>query len=248
MPMTARRFARSIISFNLVLIVFTVALGLLKTGNPSRYFGEHRYTTFVSAAQLLGIGYLSYRIFQERRRHTVSHPDPAASPRWRSPLVVWLLMASGFLFLAVDEIFELHERMDRMILKIFHLPRTPLTGRIDDAILGSYGLIGLGIMWLCRRELLPFRNVMFAPLMAGFCFLFLGVLCDTAAHDDQFFLSLTGDLPLAKKLNGWFSTLEGAFTLLPEAFFLAGFYAAWQQTRRSNGSLPGRSLTDLHPS
>ena len=68
------------------------------------------------------------------------------------------------------------------------------------------------------------------PMIAGFIGLFLMVLCDTAAHDDHFFLWLTGDLPLAKKLNGWFSALEGALTLLPEGLFMAAFHAAWRQT------------------
>lgn len=229
--MSSQLFLRRIVGFNLILIVFTILLGLLKTGNPSRYFGEGRYSTFWSAAQLLAIGGLAWQIFIARKRQTARTGE-------RRPLLqrvhyVWLLMAAGFAFLAVDEVGELHERMDRFIIRALDLPHTPLTDRIDDAIMMSYGLIGLGVLWICRKELLAYQRCMRSPMIAGFCCLFLGLLCDTAANDDQFFLWLTGDLPLAKKLNGWFSAFEGALTLLPEGLFLAAFYAGWKQTSAS---------------
>lgn len=225
--MSPRIFSRAVVSFNLFASIFAITHGLLRTGNPSRYFGEGRYTTFLSAAQLLGIGFLSWRIFKRRvtnndRRPAASADGKAGQGRW-----IWLLMAAGFLFLAVDEVAELHERMDRGLIRFFHLPRTPLTDRIDDAILASYGLAGLAMMWSCRRELMNFRRVMQGPMLAGFAVMFLGILCDTLANDDHYLLRLTGELASAKKLNGWFSALEGAFTLLPEALFLAAFHAAW---------------------
>lgn len=238
--MSSRQFLRCVVAFNLLLIVFTVAHGLLKTGNPSRYFGEHRYTTYISSAQLLTIGVFAFLTFRKRRQ--VVAPEAEKRGLFRSPVLVWLLIASGFAFLAVDEVAELHERMDKVIVKALDLPRTPLTERIDDAILASYGLIGLAVLWICRREILPFRRVMLKPLAAGFVCLFIGVLCDTAAHDDHFFHWLTGDLAAAKALNGWFSAAEGAFTLLPEGLFLAAFYAAWKNAERIGGEGKGLSL------
>ena len=60
---------------------------------------------------------------------------------------------------------------------------------------------------------------------AFFC-LFPGLLCDNVSNDDQFFHWLTSDLQMAKKLNGWFSAFEGAFTLLPEGLFIAALHNA----------------------
>ena len=100
----------------------------------------------------------------------------------------------------------------------------------------GYGLIGLGLMWLCRGELLRYWSVMGKVMMAGFPCLLLGLLSDTASHDDHFFLWMTGDLLLAKNLNGWFAALEDALTLLPEALFIAAFYAAWHSARNAGAS------------
>ncbi len=231
--MSPRPFLRFIVGLNLTVIGFSIGLGLFKTGNPSRYFGEGRFTTFFSAAQLVTIGIFSGLTFAQRNRRPDSGAELAPFPR--KPHYIWLLMAAGFVFLATDEIFEIHERMDRWIVVGLGLARTPLTSRLDDVIMAVYGVTGLGMMWLCRRELLKFRQVMRGPMMAGFACLFLGLLCDTAAHDDHFFHWLTGDLPLAKKLNGWFSALEGAFTLLPEGLFIAAFRAAWKQSLTPGG-------------
>ena len=68
--------------------------------------------------------------------------------------------------------------------------------------------------------------LMRGPMMAGFLCLFPGMLCDTVSNDDQFFHWLTSDLQMAKKLNGWFSAFEGAFTLLPEGLFIAALHNA----------------------
>ncbi len=227
--MSPRVFLRVMVVFNLVLIVVSILLGLVKTGNPSRYFGEGRYTTFFSAAQLLAVGALAWLTFRQRRRELSATriSSPVASRQY----YVWLLVAMGFAFLAVDEIAEMHERMDRWILRALDLPHTPVTDRLDDLIMACFGLIGMGVLWICRKELRPFWPSMKAPMIAGFMGLFLMVLCDTAAQDDDFFLWLTGDLPMAKKLNGWFSAFEGALTLLPEGLFMAAFYAAWHQAR-----------------
>lgn len=232
-------FQRRIVGFNLVVIAFFISLGLMKTGNPSRYFGEGRFTTFFSAAQLLAVGTFSYLTFRQRR-----HPgSPGSGSETRGISIhhrawVWLLVALGFVFLAADEVGELHERMDRGLVVFLGLPRNAWTGRIDDAILLCYGLIGLAVLWLWRKEILLFRHVMMKPLVWGFICMFLGGLCDTASHDDQFFFSLTNDLPLAKKLNGWFSAAEGALTLLPEALFMSAFHAAWRQAGHPEAARP----------
>lgn len=241
--MSSQLFLRRIVAFNLAVIVFTILLGLWKTGNPSRYFGEGRYTTFLSAAQLLTIGGLAWQIFIVRNRQTALTGE--RRPLLQRAHYVWLLMAAGFAFLAVDEVGELHERMDRFIIRGLDLPHNPLTDRLDDAIMMSYGLIGLGVLWIYRKELLAYQRCMRGPMMAGFGCLFLGLLCDTASNDDRFFHWLTGDLPLAKKLNGWFSAFEGALTLLPEGLFMAAFYAGWKETKASGA--PRNPLAPVQP-
>jgi len=215
-----RRLLRSIIVANLALIIFAVVLGLAKTGNPSRYFGEGRFTTGISCAQLLGTAVFAFQLFRVRRRGL-------RQPMLRSPHSVWLLAAGGFVFLACDDAFQLHEQFDYQIRRAFHLPKTALTDHIDDALIGLYGIMGAAVFWICRREVLRFRHEMQRPLLAGFVSLLLTVICDAVANNRHVLFALTPDVATAKWLDGWLSMGDGAFTLLAEGFFLAAFALGW---------------------
>lgn len=137
-------------------------------------------------------------------------------------------MAAGFVFLAADDAFQFHEHMDTFIQKLFHLPKNGLTDRIDDAIIGIYGVIGLWVLWLYRRELLQFRP-MLRPLITGFACMAVSVFCDTISNRIDVLLWLTGSVPTAKWLDGWFSVGDGAFTLLAEGFFAVSFFCGWRR-------------------
>ena len=222
---SAKRVLSSFVGANLALIIFATVLGLLsKNANPSRYFGEGRFTTGASCLQLLLIAFFSARIFLLRR----SGPPTAG---FRASYWVWALMAAGFVFLAADDALKLHEHLDSWLLKTFAIEKTPFTDRLDDLLIALYGLIGAAVLWLCRHELLSLK-VILPPLGAGFVCLFISVLGDTLSNGETLLLWLTGgDLPLAKRLDGWFSVVDGAFTLLAEGFFAAGFCAGWLQAR-----------------
>jgi hypothetical protein len=211
---------------NTLLITFAIALGLAKTGNPSRYFGEGRFTTAFSCFQLLLTAMFAGRIFAVRRA--------AATMRgFRAGYWVWLLVSVGFVFLALDDALQIHEKIDHWIGDIFHLKHGPWKDRIDDAVIGAYGFIGLGVLWTFRGELRQFR-VMLKPLGYGFGCLCASIICDTLSNNLGVFLWLTrGDRPLARKLDGWFSVGDGAFTLLAEGLFAAAFLIAWRVARRN---------------
>jgi len=222
---STKTVARLVIGMDILLIIVSVILGLMKTGNPSRYFGEGRFTMAFSCGQLLAVAYFAFRVYLARRS---AMPSAALF----TPRIVWLLMASGFVFLMFDEAFELHEKLDHVIHKMMHMRTNDWSDRIDDALIGVYGLIGLGVMWLNRRELLLFRKVMMWPLVAGFICLFLCVVCDSMSNGNNFLVWLTGDLPTAQKLNAWLSVGDGAFTQLGEGFFVVGYFAAWREALR----------------
>ena len=210
-----------IVLANIAVIIFAITLGEVNTGNPSRYFGEGRFTTAISCAQLLAVAFFAVCIFRARRR-------AVTTTSVRPSRFVWLLVAAGFVFLACDDALQIHEQLDYLIRRAFHLPKTPLTDRIDDALIGVYGLIGLAVLWICRREVLQFRREMQWPLIAGFVCLVLSILCDSATNNRQFLLSIAPDLATAKWLDGWISTGDGAFMLLGEGFFLAAFALGWR--------------------
>ena len=220
-----KRAFRFALGANLIIIALAIAHGLAHSGNPSRYFGEGRYTTAVSCFELLLTAFFAFAIFFARR--AVS-PDRG----WRAGFWVWLMMGSGFVFLAADDALQIHERIGHTINRLLPLTGTPFAGRADDAVIGIYGLIGLFVMWLFRREILEFR-VILRPLAIGFVFMFLSVIFDSLGHHEDIFLRLTGDLHRAKKLQGWADVGDGGFTLLAEGMFAVGFYCGRRQARKT---------------
>jgi len=227
---------------NLVLIGFAVCLGLFKTGNPSRYFGEGRFTTAFSCAQLLAVAWFSLKIFVVRR--------PVASTLgFLSCAWVWAAMGAGFIFLAADDAFQIHEQLDGIIHKLLHAKQTAVTDRLDDAIVGIYGVIGLAVLWLFRGELLVFKQ-MWRVFGGGFLCLFASVACDAISNGDQFLIWVTGNVAMGKKLDGWFSVGDGGFTLLAEGLFVAAFYlSSLAATKWSIDATPraATNTTIAHP-
>jgi hypothetical protein len=216
--MTPRRAIATTVVANLLVITFAVVLGLVTTGKPSRYFGEGRFTTAFSCAQLLAVAFLSSRIFRARR--PFASMIGSISAAW-----VWAVIAAGFVFLAADDAFEIHERLDRIIHSVFLIRETAWTDRLDDAIIAMYGLVGVTILWMFRTEILFFREI-WRPLGGGFVCLCASVVCDAVSNEEHFLIWLWGDVATAKRLNTWFAVGDGAFTLLAEGFFLAAFYLA----------------------
>ncbi len=221
---------RLCVGIDLAVIAFALGHGLHHTGNPSRYFGEGRYTTGVSCFQLLVVAGLTFATWRKRQQAA----NDGAGGRW-----IWALIGSGFIFLACDDAFKIHEHLDKWIRYAFHLPLNAFTDRIDDAIIGVYGLAGLAALWITRREWLRFED-MFRPLMAGFVLLALNVTCDALSNRPDVFRAATGSVPLSKKIESWFAVGDGAFQLLAEGLFIAAFYGAWFAARRGAGNNESR--------
>jgi hypothetical protein len=218
---STRRALAFCFTLNLCLVAVAVILGVTRSanGNPSRYFGEGRWTTLVSCLQLLIVAFFAFRVFLCRGAVTSDR-----GPR------LWLLIAVGFVFLAADDGFQIHEQIDSIIHRRLHWKSTALTDRIDDAIIALYGLIGLVVLWVYRRELLQFRPMLKALGVGGVCAV-LSILCDTLSNRPDFFFWLTGNMDRAKKLEGWFAVGDGGFQLLAIGSFVAAFYLAWAQAR-----------------
>jgi hypothetical protein len=224
--MNRARAATIALAFNCALVVFAIVKGIGKSGNPGRYFGEGRFTTLFSCVQLLLIAYFAWQTFLTRRRL-------ATGRSIFSGPALWAFVAAGFVFLAADDAFKIHEQIDIIIHAVFHLQETPFTDRLDDALIALYGVIGSGFLWAYRRELIAFKEIL--PLLgAGFVSLAASVLCDTISNDEIVLRWFFQDTPVPKQLNGWFSAGDGAFTLIGEGFFAAAFYLAFRASRRSS--------------
>lgn len=131
-------FPRFVLTLNILLLGIALFAGIA-VGNIEYYFKECRLMTFFSSFQLIAIAVFC-GIIAERKTETRS-------------IHIWLLMAFGFVFLAFDEVLMIHETIDFRIHDWLEINETSLTDRIDDLIVFSYLLIGLGLLWYYRESL-----------------------------------------------------------------------------------------------
>jgi hypothetical protein len=158
----------------------SVALGLA---------GQFDAIDIVSFVLLLAIAWLCRAIYDLR------HEDGTGAFTGKSR--VWLLMSLGFLYLAIDELFSIHEGIDLFIHWLFAMRETGLTDRIDDVVVLAYGILGVAVLWSHRSELAVSRPAL-PYLLLGFSFLLLMVALDALTNRMDFirrYLFLPRDYP-----------------------------------------------------
>jgi hypothetical protein len=210
-----------IVAFDILAILAAIVLGV-QLGRPKKYFGEHQFITWISCLQLLTISWLAFRTFRMRRS--------AADSFWRSPALIWALISFGFLYLAADEYFLFHESLDYKIHALLGMKETALTDRIDDMIIGLYGIIGLCTIYLYRQEMRKFSRAL-PFLICGFALMFLMVAADTATNKPDLLGSFLQHDVLVPVLV-WLAVAEDSVKLLAEACFIGGAYTALMVSRR----------------
>ena len=86
--------------FDTVMIVLAIYLGV-STGKPLKFFDEGQFLTWISAFHLTATAVLSFMILlnscQGQKKFSLG-----------SPCAVWIYIAVGFVFLAGDELLQLH--------------------------------------------------------------------------------------------------------------------------------------------
>ena len=204
--------------FLLVLACNTLAVAIAitiynKTG--VNHFNESGFITIFSCLQLLTISGIVFQI----NKHS----------RWNKPTAIWKLIALGFLFLAIDEVFKIHENIDLLTHHVFGLEETGLTDRIDDLVIGVFGLIGLGVLFAYRSDLTAYRVTL--PLfVVGFFLLFSMVAFDAITNRNDV-LPLVFSDDLAAILYTYLSLAEDSSKVFAEAFFLLAFYVILQMAK-----------------
>ena len=171
------------------------------------HFREGGVVTILSGFQLIAIAVLAYMIYR------------------KDSLVLWKIVALGFIFLAVDELFLIHERTNR-IEEFFELDQNPLTRHIDDLLVGVYGVVGLVVFAIYADRLKPYKESL-PYYFCGFVLFFAMVAADIITHGNDI-LPLVFDHDTAITLHSRLSIAEDFLKLLGEAFFLLAFYTTWQ--------------------
>jgi hypothetical protein len=202
MRLSAARVLAICLTVNLLTSLLAAALGY-RAGNVEMYYDEHTFITYISSAQLLLIAYLTARIFVRRSEGVFS---------WRSPRLVWLLVALGFAFLAADDLAGLHEWMDHRIHDLMGMAETGITDRIDDLIILAYALMGVGVLYGYRLEIRRFAGAL--PYVAGGLAFFVPMV----AFD---IVSNQPDLVSDPNLLPYLGAAEDTLKLVAECFLVA---------------------------
>jgi hypothetical protein len=209
-PKTAASFLAAVVVFDLVAFFTPLLLGV----KPGKYTKDANPVVWLSVLQLLGTGYLAWRLFRAR----------GGWNGWRAPQVVWAAVAAGFCYLAVDEVARVHENLALLVYRGFDVQREGLAGRLDDLIVASYGLVGMAVLWKYREELRRYGGVM-PLLVSGFVCLFLMVVLDLLTHKKDLLPMLIGDPAVSDALFRWLGVTEELFKILSEGLFLTTFWS-----------------------
>lgn len=215
---------RQIIITVAILNLLMLVAGYVVYENLSKHYREGSIGTHISILLLSLIALTSFQIFLHRQKR-----------------VIWLLISLGFVFLAFDDGLLIHERLDKALHRLLDIRQTKLTDRLDDALIGLYGLIGAFFMYRYREEILQYK-VLLRYLGMGFAILAVYVATDIATNDDEFLLWLgfpeTSMDFLGRSLGGF----EDFCKLMAEAVFLAGFVEVLKQANPARTQKPNVSL------
>ncbi len=211
------KFLLRLVYVDFLAVVLAIGLGFALHQSPTAYTGEGEPITWLSFAHLLVTSTLAWEVFSRRTGGSLR------GNVWRSPTFVWLLIALGFLFLAIDEIVAIHESFDHLLHRTFQIQETGLTDRLDDVIMLGYGLIGVGALYAYRGELVRYQSAL--PLViCGFVLFVLMGLLDALVNRDDVFLFLGIGKEGSHALAMWIGGVEEGLKILAEAALLGATY------------------------
>lgn len=143
----------------------------------------------------------------------------------------WALCCVGFLFLCVDEWFEVHENLDFWIHHSLKIKETSLTDRLDDLIVLLYGALFAIGAFKFYKEVWEHKGMVRWLVVALALFLIMSIF-DFVSNDNYLYQFFTNDRSLDKEIGIILGTIEDSFKLLAEgAFviaFMEGFHSAFK--------------------
>ena len=139
------------------------------------------------------------------------------------------MICLGFVFLAFDDYCSIHENVDRWIHHVLGMKETGLTDRIDDVLVGLYGIIGVATLYHYRSEIAKYRQ-MLPYLVVGFFLLFTMVVLDIVTDRMDILTALMRN-DLAQTNHLYLSIAEDSCKVFAESYFLVGLYQGCQLAR-----------------
>ena len=216
--MTIQKVARRVISLNLLAIAATVAIAS-PFEKVYRQFEDGGFITYFSVIQLFILSYFACKIFKVRSQAFAGNP-------WKSPAAVWAIASLGFSFLALDDLLMIHDFFDKSFHQLLQFQETGASDRIDDLIVGFYGLLAIGLLVAYRKELKRYRATLPAVITA-FILLFAMVGVDVLTNRDDILLLIF--LPdTVDFIQSWIFVIEEGLKLLAEGFYIVAIYTCLQ--------------------
>ena len=218
-----RRIFKQVIALNTMAIVGTVVVSA-PFESVYRQFEDGGFVTYFSVIQLFIISYFACKLFKLRSQ-PFEHP-------WRSSAAIWGVISLGASFLALDDLLMIHEWLDKVIHGIGQFEETALTDRIDDFIVGGYGLITLGLLTYYRQELKKYSRAL-PHVVIGFTLMFFMVCIDAITNRDDLLLTIFSPETTAGIMS-WIFIPEEGFKVFSEAFFIIAIHLCYRMTSRRN--------------
>jgi hypothetical protein len=207
----------AVVMANALLVLLALALG----DRPQAEFGESGFVTDVHVVVLISAAAFAGLTFRARRAGSVRRR------LWAAPELFWLLVAAAFVFLAVDEASRLHEGVDKRFHEyVLGYGPTVLSTRLDDLLVGVYGLGAVALCWRYRAEVLRVPGLA-GILVVALAFVFIDMLIDLVNHDDVLRL-LKGSLAERQRLDATLVVVEESVKVQTGSLFCLGFWVAWR--------------------
>lgn len=179
-------------------------------------FDERGPVTAASVMLLVACSITAGKIYRQR---TAGEAFSITSTK-----LIWLLMAVGFTFLALDEKVLIHEGLDRMIYRGSGMAYSSFSERIDDFIVLGYAFVGMGCVYWYRHEILRYKKTV-TVLCIGFVVLVLHSGLDMAGRPD-FVINVLKVTQNPTQIAHYIDMAEEICKLMAEACFLSGLLLA----------------------
>lgn len=224
------------------LVVLATAISMAGGHSPNHLFREGAFFTDVSVVLLLACGVICALLLHERVLKRRTSPD-------RGPAyLVWALVALGFVYLAADECFELHENvLEPLVVRWAGLKENALTDRIDDLIVASYGVVCIAGMVLCWREFFIFRSA-WKQVALAFALGAASAALDVLTNDDSIFREMGLSQRTTRTTMRWLEAGEDTCKLMAEACMLAALGFALSLAHRIRMQGPALRLHEKRTS
>jgi hypothetical protein len=224
--MSRRLVLIAILVVDALIIGIPIVIAVAGGNAPNEYLGEDGIPTYLSFAQLLAAATLTTLVFVLRRR------APGEGGQTGTQFL-WLAMALGFLYLAFDELLMVSQSIGDLINSAFEIERPAIAERTGDVVVALYGVIGLIVLVVCRRELLRYRTAI-SLLVAGIVLMVCTVVLDILSNRADLLGGLVSEPGTVENARCWLCAVKDLTTILAEGFLIGFAYYVLDMVRKTS--------------